>query len=124
MNIAVVVGRLSRPPEHRTLPSGEELAAFDVTVDDPDRRGESVPVVWLSPPAAAAALEVGEVVVVVGRVRRRFFRAAGVTQSRTEVVAEAVAPARRATAAHRLVSAAAHVVADGSELLPAPRRRR
>jgi single-strand DNA-binding protein len=31
-------------------------------------------------------------VVVVGRVRRRFFRSGGVTQSRTEVVAEVVLP--------------------------------
>ena len=33
---------------------------------------------------------------VVGRVRRRFFRAGGGTQSRTEVVAEAVVNARHA----------------------------
>jgi single-strand DNA-binding protein len=34
-------------------------------------------------------------VVVTGRVRRRFFRAGGYTQSRTEVVADAVVPTRR-----------------------------
>jgi len=33
---------------------------------------------------------------VVGRVRRRFFRAGGSTQSRTEVVAEAVVNAKHA----------------------------
>jgi single-strand DNA-binding protein len=33
---------------------------------------------------------------VVGRVRRRFFRAGGTTQSRTEVVADTVVPATQA----------------------------
>ena len=36
-------------------------------------------------------------VVVVGQVRRRFFRAGGVTQSRTEVVASYIVGARRAS---------------------------
>jgi hypothetical protein len=58
------------------------------------RRAESVPVAWFEPPAAASSLKVGDDVVVVGRVRRRFFRAGGATASRTEVVAAAVVPAR------------------------------
>ena len=37
----------------------------------------------------------------VGRVRRRFFRAGGVTQSRTEVVADEVVPTRLAQAGGR-----------------------
>jgi single-strand DNA-binding protein len=37
-----------------------------------------------------AALDVDEEVVVLGRVRRRFFRTGGGTQSRTEVVADQV----------------------------------
>ena len=39
-------------------------------------------------------------------VRRRFFRAGGSTQSRTEVVADKVIPVRRAKAAERAVAEA------------------
>ena len=52
-------------------------------------------------------VEPGAEVVVSGRVRRRFFRAGGVTQSRTEVVADAVVATRQAKRARSLVSAAA-----------------
>lgn len=61
--------------------------------------------VWVGAPASAGDHDVDERMVVIGRVRRRFFRAGGGTQSRTEVVAEAVVNARhtkRASAAlHR-----------------------
>ena len=57
-------------------------------------RAESVPVAWFEPPSSASAMGAGDDVVVVGRVRRRFFRAGGATASRTEVVAAAVVPAR------------------------------
>jgi single-strand DNA-binding protein len=104
MNITVLQGALSRPPEVRELPSGDVLVAFEVTVPASEgRRAESVPVVWPDGPASAAALEPETDVVVVGRVRRRFFRAGGSTQSRTEVVAEQVVPARQAKRASRLV---------------------
>ena len=48
----------------------------------------------LGAPTSAADHDVNERMVVVGRVRRRFYRAGGSTQSRTEVVAEAVVNAR------------------------------
>lgn len=106
MNLVVLRGTLSRPPEARALRSGDMLVSYEVTC--PGRGGTpatSVPVVWFAPPAgsAAADLEADAEVVVVGRVRRRFFRAAGSTQSRTEVVADRVVPARRARAAEKLV---------------------
>ena len=41
-----------------------------------------------------SAMEAGEEVVVVGRVRRRWFRRGSVTESRVEVAATAVVPAR------------------------------
>ena len=50
----------------------------------------------------------------VGSVRRRFFRAGGTTQSRTEVVAEKVLPARRGRDVRRALDAA------GRLLQPAP----
>lgn len=90
MNLTVIRGRLSRPASIRELPSGTRLASLDVTTD-PHRDGEpadTVPVVWRDPPASVESLDTDDDVVVVGRVRRRFFRAGGVTQSRTEVEAE------------------------------------
>jgi single-strand DNA-binding protein len=111
-NVVVVAGRLSRPAEQRVLPSGERLVTMQVTVDRTDNRGrvagraETVPVVWFDPPASAGTLDVEESVVVAGRVRRRFFQAGGSTQSRTEVVAEAVVPSRRAKSVSTLLAAA------------------
>ena len=95
-NVVALVGRLARPAEPRELPSGDRLVAYEVTVERPGERAEGVPVVWVGAPASAADHDVGEQVVVVGRVRRRFFRAGGLTQSRTEVVAEAVVSTRQA----------------------------
>jgi single-strand DNA-binding protein len=95
-NHAVLRGRISSAPDSRQLPSGSVVVQFDVSACDPDGHRVSVPVSWADPPAArrdelAPDLEV----VVVGWVRRRFFRANGSTQSRTEVVATDVVPARR-----------------------------
>ncbi len=95
-NVVVLIGRLARPAEIRQLPSGDRLVAFEVTVDRPGERAETVPVVWVGAPASAGDHDVDEQVLVVGRVRRRFFRAGGGTQSRTEVVADAVMNARHA----------------------------
>jgi single-strand DNA-binding protein len=97
VNIVVVEGRLSRPAELRVLPSGDELVALELTMTSPPAEGaegreahESVPVSWPAPAPWGADLAAGAEVVVLGRVRRRFFRAGGTTQSRTEVVAERV----------------------------------
>jgi single-strand DNA-binding protein len=94
LNVVAIRGRLSRPAEERVLPSsGERLVGLDVTVRrEGAARAESVPVVWHEAPASAANLAEGDEVVVVGHVARRFFRAGGGTQSRTEVVARCVLP--------------------------------
>ena len=89
MNVVALRGRLSRPAETRTLPSGGQLVQLEVTVHRPDERAETVPVVC-DYSARISSLDVDEEVIVVGRVRRRFFRAGGMTQSRTEVVADEV----------------------------------
>lgn len=102
MNMVVLIGRLARPAELRALPSGDRLVAYEMTVERPGERAETVPVVWVGAPASAVDQAVDTRLLVVGRVRRRFFRAGGVTQSRTEVVAEVVVnarPGKRATAA-------------------------
>ncbi|HEX2700188.1 MAG TPA: single-stranded DNA-binding protein [Acidimicrobiales bacterium] len=101
-NVVVLRGRLTRPAALRSLPSGDQLLALDLSIQRDGERAETAPVVWPDAPAAATALDVDQEVVVVGRVRRRFFRADGSTQSRTEVVADVVVPAsqtKRANAA-------------------------
>jgi len=87
MNVVVLAGVLSAPPVSRDLPSGSVMLTMSVTTDEPTR--SSVPVVWFDPPAGIA-FDQGQRVVVVGTVVRRFFRSAGGTQSRTEVVATAI----------------------------------
>lgn len=106
MNVVILRGRLSRPPQSRALPSGDIVIAYEVTVPRPGQRAETVPVAWLEAPASAADLAVDEEVVVVGRVRRRFFRAGGSTQSRTEVAAERVVPTRHRVRAGQAVAGA------------------
>jgi len=103
MNLVTLLGRLSRPAEQRVLPSGDRLVALEVTLAGPQGKDETVPVVWFDAPAAAGVLDAGRPVLVVGRVRRRFYRVNGTTQSRTEAVvptsqAKRVAAALRAAA--------------------------
>ena len=116
-NLAVVVGLLTRPPERRPLPSGDDVVALELSVRRSDGPAESVPVAWLGAPPAASAWSVGDEVLVVGRIRRRFFRAGGATQSRTEVVATTAVPTRQAAKARRTVAAA---LADSGLACPAP----
>lgn len=92
-NVVVLRGRLTRPAALRSLPSGDQLVALEVSIQREGERAETAPVVWPDAPAAATTFDVDQEVVVVGRVRRRFFRAGGSTQSRTEVVADLVVPA-------------------------------
>lgn len=98
-NIAVLRGQVASEPIRRDLPSGGTVVQFDVAthvVDGARTSTISSPVAWPDPSdAAARLLDVGGEVLVVGSVRRRFFRVGGATQSRTEVVAERVVPTRR-----------------------------
>jgi single-strand DNA-binding protein len=116
MNIVLLHGVLTREPELRELPSGDHVASFDVTVRDDGYETEVVPVAWPGAPLATVdKLEAGADLIVAGRVRRRFFRAGGATQSRTEVIASAVVPTRQAKAVQRALEAA---LATGDEWLP------
>ena len=94
-NIVVLIGRLTRPVQLRQLPSGDVLAEYQLTVLRPGQKAESVPVVLEKPPASATDYGVDLEIVVVGRVRRRFFTTGGRTESRTEVVADSVLPVRQ-----------------------------
>ncbi len=107
MNVVVVKGRLSRPAEERVLESRTRLVTLELTVPRPGERADSVPVAWMGAPVWATKLDTGEEVLVIGRVRRRFFRAGTSTQSRTEVVADKIVVTRQAkTAAKALAEAA------------------
>jgi single-strand DNA-binding protein len=100
------------------LAGGATVVQFDVTTtlissaDEPAGRSNvSVPIAWTDPPATTlAALGQGDEVVVVGSVRRRFFRSGGMTQSRTEVVPEHVVPARRTKTVRSMLAAAAEAL--------------
>jgi single-strand DNA-binding protein len=113
LNFVVVAGRLSRAPEVRTLPSGDVLVAYEVTVPRTEGPADSVPVVWFPTARRQPSLDEGDEVVVVGRVRRRFFRSGGTTRSRTEVLADRVVPARARSRATTMVDDAVATLLGG-----------
>ena len=88
------------------------LVELDVTTRG-DGGSSSVPVAWFDPGALADSLQEGDEVVVVGYVRRRFFRSAATTQSRTEVVAQrVVAASKRAQVGRALGEVAAAIAGE------------
>jgi hypothetical protein len=91
LNLSVLAGPCSGPPEIRTLASGARLASLAVRVPSTNGKATSVPVSVWNPPGWVETLDAGDEVVVVGRVHRRFFRVAtGGTGSRVEVESEAI----------------------------------
>jgi single-strand DNA-binding protein len=105
LNLVVVRGSVSSPPDVRVLPSGAVLAQLQIST-----RLESetltMPVAVWRPAAWVESLEPGDEVVVIGRVRRRFFRAGGAAASRVEVEAGVVARARDRRRVHAAVQRA------------------
>lgn len=102
VNVAVLGGTITSEPRERTLASGRRVVNLDVTTLVDDVR-VSVPVVVHDRDVTVTE---GAQVVVIGHVARRYFRAGGVTQSRTEVVADRVVRAGRRRDVERAVSAA------------------
>ena len=105
-NVAVLRGQLSSPPRARQLASGDQLVSLELTAKADDGPADTVPVAWFGAPDPLPAWEAGQELVVVGRVRRRFFRAGAATASRTEVVATAVLPGNRKAAVAKAVAGA------------------
>ena len=102
VNLSVVCGPCSGAPEIRVLESGSRLATFGVRCPgggggagggDGDRT-TSVPVTVWNPAAWIETLEAGDAVIVVGRLRRRFFQRPGGVGSRVDLEAELVGHAR------------------------------
>ncbi len=115
-------GRLSRAPERRVLPSGDEVVGLRLVVRRDDSSTVDTLDVSVGPGPAAGArrapgqvgrrllaaaerLDVDQRVEVVGQLRRRWWSAGEGRRSRLEVQASAVAPI------------------DGQEAGPAERRR-
>ncbi len=108
-NEVLLVGTVSGTPEVRELPSGDQLALCrvvvrrDVVRQLPDgRQGPSVDVIdcvaW-SPRVrrTLGAWAAGDQVEVRGALRRRFYKAGGITTSRVEVEVSGGRRVRRAT---------------------------
>jgi hypothetical protein len=88
LNLVVVRGECSGPPELRELESGRRLASLAVRAPGPDGRATSVPVTVWEPAGWVEDLVEGNDVIVVGSVRRRFFRTAvGGAATRVDVEA-------------------------------------
>jgi len=90
LNMVVVIGSLAKPVQVRSLQSGLSVASFDLMVPRADQPADTVPVALFDAPDHLPEWAAGQEVLAIGRVRRRFFRVAGSTQSRTEVVADKV----------------------------------
>jgi single-strand DNA-binding protein len=105
-NVVNIRGRLTAQPEERTLPSGDVLVTFRISVrrgDTPMARGSKQSADWVDCVAvgarcrrSVAAWAVGDEVAVQGALRRRFYRTASGATTRLEVEALAVRRIARA----------------------------
>lgn len=107
-NVVLVRGTVSSEPVRRELPSGDVVTQVELTTRV-DGRVTSVPVAVHH---AEVTVGAGDEVVVTGHVSRRFFRAGGVTQSRTEVIATEVVKATRRRTVERVVDGVLDLVSS------------
>lgn len=116
VNLVVLRGNLSSEPVRRELASGSFVISLEVTTRRHNEPTRSVPVSIFDPanPDDLLALTVSQEVFVVGSVNRRFFKVAGGTGTRTEVVATDVLPARHKAKVKKLL--ARHIDRLGSTL--------
>jgi hypothetical protein len=91
VNLCLVRGVASGPPELRTLASGRRLATFSVKTHALEPPATSIPVAVWDPPAWLEAIDQGHELVVAGCLRRRFYRSAtGALGARVELEASLV----------------------------------
>ena len=107
-NLVLLRGTITNDPVVRALASGEKVTQLDLSTQV-DGRAVSVPV---SVPERTVTVRSGDEVVVTGHVRRRFFRAGGVTSSRTEVVAADVIKATRTRTVQRAIERVLQAICD------------
>ena len=94
-NVVTLAGRVTAAPEERTLPSGDVIATFRVSVPrqpTPMSRGSKQTTDWVDCVAFGArcrrsvnAWQVGDEVELDGALRRRFYRTAAGAVTRLEV---------------------------------------
>jgi hypothetical protein len=96
VNVGVLRGPCSGPAEIRVLESGTRLATLAVRcpVGGGEERATSVPVTVWNPPAWVETLEAGTDVIVVGRLRRRFYQRPGGIGSRVDLEADLIGRGR------------------------------
>ena len=117
VNLSVLCGTCSGPPEIRVLESGSRLATLALRCPSGDDRATSVPVTVWDPPTWLDTVGAGDHLVVVGRLRRRFFQRPGGVGSRVDVEADLVGRARdrrRVDAALRRAQRALEAFDEGS----------
>ena len=113
MNIAIINGTVMSRPVERTLGTGEVATSFDVVTESTSGR-LTVPVNWVT--TVSTLLNEGDEVVAVGSIRRRFFQSGGAVQSRTELLASTVLPARRKAAIRRALEASIETIASSGNI--------
>ncbi len=114
LNLAVIRGPLSADPDVRVLDSGSTIATLAVRAPAGERV-TSVPVSVWEPPAWVAELGEGDEVVVLGAVRRRFYRSGGGTASRGAVEAAFIGRAGKrqlGTVVKRMEATLAELIGD------------
>lgn len=94
-NTVRLTGRLTAAPGERTLPSGDVIVTFRVSVprqDTPMSRGSKQTTDWVGcvafgarPRRSVASWAAGDEVALEGALRRRFYRTAGGAATRLEV---------------------------------------
>lgn len=97
MNVVVLKGTIASFPVAREHPDGKRYLSIELITTIEDGSTASVPVAWYDP--RPVTFDAGDVVTVVGHIARRFFRASGLTQSRTEVIAATITSDPAAVAA-------------------------
>lgn len=100
VNSVTIVGRLTRAPELKALPSGQQVASLSIATDrvfnDRDGRKQeqtefhNVVVFGKSAENCGRYLEKGQMVMVQGRLQTRSWEKDGQKQYRTEIVADQV----------------------------------
>lgn len=110
VNVVVLRGVVTSGPVERELPNGDVVTSLDVATQTVEGR-LLVPVVTVD---QTVSVDEGDEVVVLGQVRRRFFRAGSGVQSRTEVVAGKVIRASQVARVRKAVSDAAEAVREVS----------
>ena len=90
-NLVVVRGEVRVDPDRRIDAAGVEVLSFDLIVRSETGPAESVPMLWedsglsTGTGTVTGTVTAGAELVVIGRVRRRFFRVGAATATRTEV---------------------------------------